>query len=64
MTRIQFERLKIGSIVLKGKRKAAVISKGPTLVNFEFLDTKRRSCRGYRGLKLVKEANGNDQIRN
>ncbi len=54
MTTKEFHELKAGDIILKGKRKAEVIRLGPSCVEFRFLDTKRPSLRGYRGLKSIK----------
>lgn len=58
MTKKEFLALKPGEIILKGKRKAAVLDTfnySGGYVEFTYLDTKRASGRGYRGLKVVKE---------
>ncbi len=60
MTTKEFHDLKAGDIILKGKRKAEVTGLGPSYVEFRFLDTKRPSLRGYRGLKSTKVERGQD----
>ncbi len=59
MTSKEFENLKIGDLILNGKRKARVtglgVNDGWQYVDFRFLDTGRYSTRGYRGLKLIKK---------
>ncbi len=54
MTTKEFHELKAGDIILKGKRKAEITGLGPSYVEFRFLDTKRPSLGGYRGLKSIK----------
>ncbi len=60
MTTKEFNDLKIGDHIFKGKRKAEVVGLGPSYVEFRFLDTKRLSLRRYRGLKSIKVDRGLD----
>ncbi len=53
MTKKEFEKLQGNEIILRGKRRAKIITLGPSYIEFQFLDTKRKSLRGYRGLKLA-----------
>lgn len=59
MTKKEFENLQLNEFIFKGKRKARIIGRGSDYLEFVFLDTQRKSCRGYRGLKLAKP---NDDI--
>ena len=61
MTRKEFESLKVGDHILKGKRKAKVVAtfmvSTYACISFRYLDTQRVSDRSYRGLKLAKKDN-------
>lgn len=60
MTKKEFEKLQGNEIILRGKRRAKIIGLGSSYIEFQFLDTKRKSLRGYRGLKLAGESTGSE----